>query len=683
MSKKSKALYVPGRQSADAEIASLDFYDLIKRHYHDDWSLVDDALAGIRPMPLVALMHGMPVAGGDIVRDFFLWEESVRLEVENYASQPRRFLCEAAEDMSFESLDAARAAIGRHAWEADEHALRVDFFGALFGDVHAARRLTDAFGSKPGLMAAFARMLDQHAMKNAKGGFAYRPAVGMSLLMSAARQEVESIRRAVSAFNSVVVWDARRRQEDGDAAEDAIRQRRDNLALDVVDRGAAVVDAQLGKKREAEYLAEVAENPDAYAAHDAAFAGNDEAGRLFVAGAFAAWKAKRALGKEPNEAEYRAAADEIVCRWELDEDRKIPIDVDIPEVARQVLADKIAMDAKEAADLAAAVAPVPEDELNKAEAERERVEAKVRAAQKEALRQAAERAAARRVLVLEPVDTSGMSKDRSELLDQVRHLGLEPLELAEVEGLADVRREMVAAYPHAVEVIDRILADLVEGEPFKVRPTLLVGSPGAGKTSLLVDLAVLMHVPRLVYPCAGVCDSSFVGTSAQWGTKRISIPLELVRTSGIPNPLVVLDEVEKAGQYTNGGRLVDGLLPLLEGHSAAEFFEVGIERRARLQHVSYVATANSLEGIPAPLRDRFRILRMPDPGPEHVGDLVRGIVGRIRSERGLDDRWVPDLAPDEESVVRKAWAGGSLRRLRRAVEATLDARESVLRGRAM
>lgn len=125
---------------------------------------------------------------------------------------PRRFLFEAAQDLSFESLDAARVAIGRQAWESDEHALRLDYVGALFGDVHAARRLTDAFGSQPGLMAAFARMLDRHAMRHSKKSSVYRPAVGMSLLMSAARQEVGSIRRAVSAFNSVVVWDARRRQ---------------------------------------------------------------------------------------------------------------------------------------------------------------------------------------------------------------------------------------------------------------------------------------------------------------------------------------------------------------------------------------------------------------------------------------------------------------------------------------
>ncbi|MEF2552813.1 AAA family ATPase [Aurantimonas sp. A2-1-M11] len=233
---------------------------------------------------------------------------------------------------------------------------------------------------------------------------------------------------------------------------------------------------------------------------------------------------------------------------------------------------------------------------------------------------------------------------------------------------------LVAEWPHAGDVIRRLLAGINVGDIIKIRPTLLVGAPGTGKTSLLQAIAALLDTPHFVFPCASSGDNSFGGTPARWHSSQLSTPGEAIRQHGVANPIVILDELEKSGRHHENGSLVDALLPMLEAHTASEYYETALDAKIDLSHVSFVATANTLT-IPAPLRDRFDVVRMPDPGPEHIGPLARRIVDDIRRKRGLVPGMIPPVAPDEEDLIRNAWRGGSLRKLARIVEALVDNRD--------
>lgn len=271
-----------------------------------------------------------------------------------------------------------------------------------------------------------------------------------------------------------------------------------------------------------------------------------------------------------------------------------------------------------------------------------------------------------------------------DLIAQIAKISGRPIELAVApDDVRAVAADLKTTWPHAASVIERVLMDVREGEPVRLRPTLVVGAPGSGKTALVSEIVRRLGTPSILFPCASVSDSSFGGTPSQWGSRRVSTPLELIRTSDRANPVIILDELEKTGKGGSYGSLTSALLPMLERHSASAYFEVGIERSADLSAISFLATANDLADIPAPLRDRFRIVRMPEPGPEHIGTLTRRIVEDLARERGIDPRWTPPLAPDEVDIIRKTWSGGSLRKLRRAVEVTLDLREKALAGRAM
>lgn len=279
-------------------------------------------------------------------------------------------------------------------------------------------------------------------------------------------------------------------------------------------------------------------------------------------------------------------------------------------------------------------------------------------------------------MVVVPAFPLGATGNRKDL--QRGWLGLNgtPLPLVGRGDVAAHRRSLIGRWPHAADVIDIILGDLAASEIVRFRPTLIVGPPGSGKTSMIRRIAETIGVPSQTIDLGGSMDSSAMGTSAQWHSARECVPLQLIKSSKTANPLIVWDEVEKASPDRRNGSALDAMLPMLEKSQAAKFRDPALEVEVDLSMVSHFATANDLDGVPAPLRDRMRILQMPKPGWQHLGGLVDGIVWDLMTERGLDVRWIQPLAEDELDLVRQAWPGGSIRQLQRIVQTLVDGREA-------
>lgn len=235
--------------------------------------------------------------------------------------------------------------------------------------------------------------------------------------------------------------------------------------------------------------------------------------------------------------------------------------------------------------------------------------------------------------------------------------------------------EGAAASPWLRPVFEILAQDLV-GAPYAWhRPTVLVSPPGTGKTATVRTVSRLLGLPLRLYSAAGASDGSFGGTSRQWGTGRASVPLQAILQEEVATVCIGIDEIEKSSADRRNGSLGDVLLPFLERENARSLFDLYIETGVDLSAVTYLATANSVAGIPEPLRDRLRIVEVPSPGIEHLPIVAANLVAEIRSERGLDAAWLPDLDGEELDLVGRHWRGGSLRPLRRLVETVLAGRD--------
>jgi hypothetical protein len=233
-----------------------------------------------------------------------------------------------------------------------------------------------------------------------------------------------------------------------------------------------------------------------------------------------------------------------------------------------------------------------------------------------------------------------------------------------------------SVFPWMQGVIDRALETQV-GRAFpSLPPLLLVGPPGCGKNEFARTLGTSLGMAVTEYACGGAMDSSFGGTSRQWHSGRASVPLQAIRRSMTPNPLILLDELEKAGTDRRNGALVDVLLGMLEPGSRREFFDLYIEAPVDLSGVSFVATCNRTDALRGPLLDRFLVLEVPPPRRENLDVIVGGILHRMRHESGVDGRFLPDLDAVEMDVLRGTWRGGSIRPLQRAVARLVALRQS-------
>ncbi len=186
------------------------------------------------------------------------------------------------------------------------------------------------------------------------------------------------------------------------------------------------------------------------------------------------------------------------------------------------------------------------------------------------------------------------------------------------EIAAALHAEMPWMGPATEVVWQGLQASAREGLPgARFSPLILVGSPGLGKSYWARRLAHHLSVPTTQIDATGEpATFALVGSQRGWSSAHPGKVMKTILQARHGGPLVILDEIEKAGESysTRGSRhtLTDALLPLLERMTAASwecpFFQIKFD----MSWVNWVMTANSRQGLPEPLKSRCVVLDLPD-----------------------------------------------------------------------
>jgi ATP-dependent Lon protease len=228
--------------------------------------------------------------------------------------------------------------------------------------------------------------------------------------------------------------------------------------------------------------------------------------------------------------------------------------------------------------------------------------------------------------------------------------------------LKKARKQLDRDHYDIEKVKDRILEFLaVRKLKPDARSSILcfVGPPGVGKTSLGRSIAAAIGRKFERISVGGVRDESEIrGHRRTYVGAMPGVIIRALRDAGANNPVLMIDEIDKMGADFRGDP-ASAMLEVLDPEQNSTFRDHYLDLPFDLSNVMFITTANMLDPIPGPLRDRMEIIQLSGYTEEEKLEIAkRYLVPRQIERNGLDDSKIEitdeALRPIIEGYTREA-----------------------------
>ncbi|QZA78700.1 AAA family ATPase [Deefgea tanakiae] len=277
-------------------------------------------------------------------------------------------------------------------------------------------------------------------------------------------------------------------------------------------------------------------------------------------------------------------------------------------------------------------------------------------------------------VVLRQIKQLAASKTESPKAEYLKQLiKPKPLRMA-TQADVDAISALMTAYPQFKTLFgklrSRIVGQCLSKYPIHLGSQLLIGPPGNGKTWLCTKIAKALNLPFLNIQLSGNGDVMILrGSQQQWTGSDAGRPVKFIATCEIANPIIMLDEIDKAGGSQHG-HLTDTILMLLEPENSRCFMDNFIEAPIDMHYISFILTANESDFLSAPLKSRLEVNSIKTPSQQEMRDLAQIFYQQELEERKISQYFVPEIGATELKVI--VFQSESIRELRRQIVLAIE-----------